>query len=816
MLRLSALFFFAFAIGVEVLAQSIPQIDFISEKLQNFTISFPQEKVYLHTDRKYYAPSETIWFQAYLTAGYYHEPSPFSTNIHLGLFNTKKQLVYKSLIYAKDGYGNGQIDLPDSIPPGNYLLQAYTTWMLNFNSHFLFEKTIVIIGSNDQPSVPEKDQDIIDIQFFPEGGYLLDGIASKVAFKAIDVSGRGTPILGRLYDGDGKELSKVASEHDGMGAFAITPEARGEYVLKLDSSEHEFPLPSVKKQGVAMSVSQPKGALKLTFSTNSTTKISGKHTVIIHTRGVISYAFQIDLSKKVAIGTVPTDIIPDGISHITLFDENNRPVLERLVFIDEPSASITIATDQESYSPREKSILKLKAQNVKGGPLKGVFSLSVVDLGQTLELRPENTIYSELLLNSDIIGHLSNPMYYFDRNNPVAKNHLDLVMMTHGWRRFKWDDFLNNIYPNSDHGVEQGLKVSGTMYRSLSNKPEASGKVTFVNQQTKTPTIVETETSKEGRFVFENLVVFENDEVLLRGENFRGKKTVWFELDSANSPSYINNFHSTLAEEPIPKAKKETFVESSAKRELIEDAYTFDSTVYILESVVVEASRTEATKERLERTAYGSGTDSFNFLDWPSSNAVNDVFTTLVGKFPGVSILPGGIGSDPKIAIRQSGLQTPPPLILLDDVAVDISIVSSMPVDNFSRVVLFKGTSASAIFGSAGMGGALAFYTKGADGIVLPKSKQESSVLVTQLKNSFQQPKEFYAPKYNVVKPEHVKPDQRVVLHWQPMIMLDENGEATVTFWNSDQETDILIDIQGLSTEGDPLQINKIYRIGKN
>ncbi len=144
--------------------------------MEGYSPTFPQEKTYIHTDRKYYAPEEIIWFQAYLSTGRYNEPSPLSNNIYVELYSSEKLLIDHKLVRADGEFGNGSFDLPDSLQSGSYVLRAYTNWMRNFDKAFFFE-----------------------------GGNLVLG----VALKAIDASGKGVDISGIRYDNEGMAVGKI-------------------------------------------------------------------------------------------------------------------------------------------------------------------------------------------------------------------------------------------------------------------------------------------------------------------------------------------------------------------------------------------------------------------------------------------------------------------------------------------------------------------------------------------------------------------------------------------------------------------------------
>jgi hypothetical protein len=157
---------------------------------EQYVSVLPQEKIYLHQDRTYYASGETIWFKAYLTAGPYHEPSSLSRTIYVELINTKNEVIQEHTLFTPDGFASGQLQLPDSLPSGQYLLRAYTNWMRNSGEEYFFHRPITI-WNEAPPILDQVSQDDLDIQFFPEGGHLVQGILSKVAFKVLGGNGLG-------------------------------------------------------------------------------------------------------------------------------------------------------------------------------------------------------------------------------------------------------------------------------------------------------------------------------------------------------------------------------------------------------------------------------------------------------------------------------------------------------------------------------------------------------------------------------------------------------------------------------------------------
>jgi hypothetical protein len=86
---------------------------------------------------------------------------------------------------------------------------------------------------------------------------------------------------------------------------------------------------------------------------------------------------------------------------------------------------------------------------------------------------------------------------------------------------------------------------------------------------------------------------------------------------------------------------------------------------------------------------------------------------------------------------------------------------------------------------------------------------QDPSKIVTEV-SGYYEAKVFYAPNYAVDKDV---PDQRATIHWAPLITTNENGKATVSFYNADPKTTIRIDVQGVTNKGTTIAAEKKYDV---
>ncbi len=150
------------------------------------------------------------------------------------------------------------------------------------------------------------------------------------------------------------------------------------------------------------------------------------------------YKARINLDENyMSGGTIPTAQLPSGVLVLTLFDANMIPLAERVVFVNNheylfnPEISVQI----KGVTKRGKNSLVIDVPDT----IKTNMSLAVTDITADGEFPNDDNIISRLLLTGEIRGHVHDPYFYFSSTADSLTNMLDLVMMTHGWRRIKWE-----------------------------------------------------------------------------------------------------------------------------------------------------------------------------------------------------------------------------------------------------------------------------------------------------------------------------------------------------------------------------------------
>ena len=105
---------------------------------------------------------------------------------------------------------------------------------------------------------------------------------------------------------------------------------------------------------------------------------------------------------------------------------------------------LKIGTAKPTYKTREKVEIELDAKDQKGKAVAGSFSVAVIDESKVpIDETLESTIFSNILLTSDLKGYIEKPNYYFATESEAVDKALDNLMLTQGYRRFTWKEVLS-------------------------------------------------------------------------------------------------------------------------------------------------------------------------------------------------------------------------------------------------------------------------------------------------------------------------------------------------------------------------------------
>lgn len=445
----------------------------------------PQEKVFLHMDNTHYFLGDTIWFAAYTRNTRLHIPSQISGLLYVELLNEDGFLVERKQIKMSKGRGNGFFALPPrSCYAGFYELRAYTNWQLNwgvyerphsaackkwfFDEDFehrffrdyekLYSRVFPVYDAPHQPgeykfemnnrhTQPNEDSHssrVLQVNFFPEGGSLVQGKENYVAYEAqwsdgqwaqgnLIVDGMAYPTLNR-----GRGVFRVGSAASARRATFVTADGR-------DSVSAVLPVADA--EGVALHVEQNDSTWEFTMDpTDNLESLELALTVMHDNELIVFHPFVRNADKLV----VPCEVLPEGVCQVTVFGMRGEVYADRIIFskgLDvQPLPTVEVDGLQDSYQPWQKVSLTVKAPN-HTNLTRHVFSFSVQARPDGVKTADRNNIYTEMLLSSEIRGYVPDAWWFFEQDDTEHRTALNLLMMVQGWRRFSWQDaaFKNSL-----------------------------------------------------------------------------------------------------------------------------------------------------------------------------------------------------------------------------------------------------------------------------------------------------------------------------------------------------------------------------------
>jgi hypothetical protein len=736
--------------------------------------------------------------KAYLTEGASHKPSELSRTVYVELINEQGRLVSQLKLFTRNGSAAGTISLSDSLSSGNYLVRAYTNWMKNGEEDYFFHRSINIWNTKAKPSITSKEEKSPDVKFFPEGGDLVYGISSKVAVKAVGPDGRGRKISGKIVDESVAIVSEFKCNQFGMGAFSFLPQ-KGKTYKAIIENQPEIDLPSINESGLVMAVDNISDSSNVVVIIKTTDYKQIKTiNILAQTRGIVCYAARTNLSANVLKAKIPKLKFPDGVAQITIMDDNGLPLAERLVFINnKEQLSIEITSNKRTYAPRELVTLQIKATDFNGEPVAADLSLAVCDDSQMLVDDDRETITTYLLLSSDLRGFIESPGYYFNPTHKDRAEALDQLLLTQGWRRFSFKKAMAPDWQKPQFQVERGLNINGRMIGTYSKKPTAKGKVTYL-PFARAKDIRVVQTNSAGDFEINDVIYFDQAKALLQGETEKGSNRVKLVINSHDFlPTHFPIFPlygNTEFEKKI--------ISENVERKIDKSDNINEKTTMLKEVEVVRQ------RQNFDRSLYGRGSVNEQVAGKPHlENLIHPL--QLLQDVSGVRVTGGG--QDWFVQIRGGGNPfNGTPLILIDNLPVDITTLNMIPVHDIESFIVWKGVDTS-IFGVRGANGVIAFFTKQG-----PSDSPPTEGVLAFNEMGFQVEREFYAPKYDVEAPEQNKPDKRPTLFWAPHIQTNNEGRATVTFYNHDVETTVTGVVEGISTTGAPGVATVKYQIKKD
>lgn len=582
-----------------------------------------------------------------------------------------------------------------------------------------------------------------------------------------------------------------------MGTFNLVPAVGESYHAELvyaDGSKNTVGLPAANPAGVAIAVADSVSKISVHINPGSAfyqQNFNKSLGLLIYTGGKLITVSDVmdgtdmrfDIQKKG---------LQSGITQITLLSAAGEPLCERLLFIDQNDRpSLQIISDKPAYTQRGKVKVDLHVDGPEGGPTTGHFSVAVIDRGKVhIDEDKAKNISTYLLLTSSLKGFIEDPGYYFNQTNIEKLSHLDLVMLTHGYRRFTWKNMVNDDVPPVALLPEKGLSIEGVA-KSLWGKPVHPGMVTLLPPAG--GALISQQTDDKGGFSFSNLVFYDTTRFVLNAVNKKGRNNTQLTY-RGNAPAPVTPPVFYTSADTSSAAILQAYLDNSKSRH--QEFLKYDKGIELKEVKV------KAYKKATYRTQSLAGAGNADQVIFGKDLIPGFLSTALNGRLRGgVKISEKGI---PYSSIGGGAL-----LVVIDGTSSPLPLTSIFSSEVETVELLSPITSSGTIYGMQGAGGVLIITTKGGGGRN-PEDIIARGVLPLTL-TGFYKAKEFYSPVYD--HPNNGRADLRSTIYWQPEMTTDANGNASFEFYNADAKGEYEVIIEGITGDGRARVAKYVYKV---
>jgi hypothetical protein len=826
-----------------------PPPDTIQSKLLDainlFYQLYPQEKIHLQFNKNKYAPGDDIWFSSYLMPFRDTSYSTYSRIEYVELIDMNNTLVKRLVLPVENGVAEGHFKLGALFNEGVYHVRAYTAWMLNFDSLFFFNRDIPVVAGNAYPGNSPVNKNYV-VSFYPEGGNLVMGLTSLVAYKAEDEDGNPVSIAGKITDDKGNTRALLHTGSDGLGNFNMHPEEGFNYTATIDLGNgltRNFALPAIKKSGVVLHVvDRPDSAnnsqLYFHIARSKAEKELYSNIIICAHTAKYNRLLNINFDPKYAgdyndtilFAADPLDIKNEGqdIAHITVFNKNGEPLADRMIFLHNgnPFKSASVLPVNESLTGENAFTLQVP------GDSQGQYSVSVTTDDDVAAESAESNILSDFYLPGIQNNTWLPAAYFIDTAETYSR--LNLVLLTHKWDYFSWPNMLARHFPQVTYLPEQSLILKGSVTVEKYGKAEAFAEKTIPllmrNDKDSIRTFLNVPVDDKGNFIENNLYFHDTASFYYQSNQQKSKKvvTVTFNKTETDSvlalPFHYKPYRNSFANYINP-AKAPATAHPASPQPNITDSGT-------LKAVTVNATA-KSHMDSLD-DAYTSGIFSGNrtfvrTFDLTEDNItendhVSNVLQYLQGRVPGLMIQ-GDVQNLPEIYWRlTAGLFTNNravdpigatilnmPVFFIDERQINtneliggaereelgatMSQLTTLKVADIAYIKVYEpGTFYGAEGGAAH--GAIAVYLK--------KGYKTNENVNSATRQGY-----TYIPSFagNALS----RPDKQAI-YWNPAVHTNpQTHTATINFTNNTGAKKIKIVVEGIDKKGSLVRIEKIF-----
>ncbi|MCY0976457.1 hypothetical protein PGH12_04760 [Chryseobacterium wangxinyae] len=770
--------------------------------LQKFAENYPQEKIHLLFNKDHYVAGENLWFKSFVFEGY--NRSNISTSLFVELYDSNKKLLDKKMIPLLKGEGSGSFTLPATLKEDVYFVRAYTTWMTNFSEDFNYLQPITVYNPSSTQKLVENAEKVWSATVHPESGTFVEGIETKFAVRLRSPGSTSTNWNGYVTDSDNPDLHivKFTGFDKNVGLFNLKPQAGKNYQLTVqdDSGKKiQLDLPTVTSSGLNIQVESNEKSVKYTLRSKNMPAENHPYKILGTINNTLVYKAIISKLSDAQSASIPTDKLINGILRLTVFDNKENVIAERLCFVQPKTLHIKKPSIIPHLNSQEKSA---NALTIGKESKFESYTVTVLDADSNSP-EEENSLLSTFWLSGDLNSPIYKPAQYFSENSNSQA--LDALLISEKWKRFEWYSIIAGNFPFIKNKPESYISYKGKVLAQ--GKPAVNSELNLIFKMPDSGLkFHQIKTDNSGFFVLDNLV-FEDtmsfsyqlntgDKSIANSTQVYFQPTFSFVPLKKDLPSISMKLADRIQGEELP-AKVTKSISNITFEKFINEKITD------IEEVKIKVDRKNKTKmlnDALSSPLFKSMSEMvFDFVNDNTMIGGNNILQWLQGRVPGLQIRSQGANTT---ATMRGGTVD----IFLDEMRTDASQISMLSVSDVAMIKVMRGFFAGS-FGGGG-NGAIVIYTK-RGGITGSVDNGQSKSLNEMKLKGYDKEETFNNTMYKDIQPTDRAKDTRSTLYWNPNLQKDDAGSAKVEFYNNDYSTQFKVIIIGFDQDDNLLYYNE-------
>ena len=790
----------------------VSQLDSLAARLMLTVRAQYDERAYIKTDKTFYSVGETIWFRSFLINERTHKLASKSSMLFVDLVNEKDSVIEKIILSASQFKTDGHLILSDTLSTGFYWVRAYTKDISLHHPEQIGVQALYIINSakpaerntNNIQSITAAETNTAKLRmdFFPEGGSVIGGANTVIAFRITDDKGVPQKITGVVKDDHDSVVAPFSSNKFGLGKLSFFSWSLRKYeahVITDGKPENIFALPKIDPFAAQLSVVENRGLKKLRVVLEDSIYKKDRKTYIIGISGD-SLCFEVIGTGSYEV-VIPESRLPYGVVDFLLFDEQQHLLSERKLFNSVNKLEVAIVPDKPLYRARQKVQLDISVVDADNRPVVSSLYINVIDSSISDKFYPVADNKQQLEALYDI-----NQWTLMDRF--YAADELDLLMLLQK-RSFRQ---IINALPGLDRNQQVNNEIDSSFYvkgkiSDSRGKPLENKIVTLFSGVKNIMAIADT-TGKNGEFCFPLISYYDQTKFNLQVTDKKG-----FPVESKIKLDTLLHFPRFVT----PSYLKQKFAVDGVKefytnqrKRSVQDTIIMGKD-WLKEVIVRSTIKKPAEYNRDKRVSSFSKILSGKMLQNGGNNNIGDALFRIPGitMRNGQLVLRGGNGFH---APGVGGSGSNEPLLIVDGVPITpggydsmnpgsplLAYLSTFDFRIVDFIEVLTGPEA-AFYGSRAFNGVILIHTKTTQTDI---GDATSYGIKSFTMPGYQPPVEFIQPDYSIKENRNSKfPDRRTHLYWNGDVITDEKGKVSLNFYTADQPARYYITVRGITADG--------------